>query len=97
MTRHFPPSPFGTTMMGADQLDCLLSITFCNRSLLISSLNPFVMFHSLLDKDFVKLVENHWYLLLSWSVLWSQWWFHPEQTKIGIPLRVPLALFQYLF
>ena len=38
MSRHFPPSPFGTTMMGADQLDQLPYITFPVRSLLISSL-----------------------------------------------------------
>ena len=28
MTNHFPPSPFGTTIIGADQLDLLLWITF---------------------------------------------------------------------
>ena len=35
MIRHFPPSHFGTTMMGADQLDQLPSITFAVRSLFI--------------------------------------------------------------
>ena len=38
ITKHFPPSPFGTTMMAADQLDLLPHITFAVRSLLISSL-----------------------------------------------------------
>ena len=38
MTRHFPLSPLGTTMMGADQLDWLPHITFAARSLLISFL-----------------------------------------------------------
>ena len=37
MTRHFPPSPFGTTIMGADQLDLLLRMTFAVSSFSISS------------------------------------------------------------
>ena len=44
-TRCFPPSPFGTTMMGADQLDQLPHITFAVRSLLNLILTPFVVFH----------------------------------------------------
>ena len=44
MTSHFPPSPFGTTIMGVDQLDWLSHITFAVRSLLIF-LNPFVVLH----------------------------------------------------
>ena len=38
MTRHFPPSPLGTAMMGADQLDQLPHITVAIESLFISSL-----------------------------------------------------------
>ena len=38
MTRHFPPLPLGTTIMGADQLDWLPHITFAVMSLLILSL-----------------------------------------------------------
>ena len=38
MTNHFPPSPFGTTIMGADQLDLLLQMTFAVSSFSISSL-----------------------------------------------------------
>ena len=32
MTNHFPPSPFGTTIMGADHLDLLLQMTFAVNS-----------------------------------------------------------------
>ena len=38
MTKCFPPSPMGTAMMGADQLDQLPYIIFAGRSLSISFL-----------------------------------------------------------
>ena len=44
MTRHFPPSPYGTTMMGADQLDWLPCITFAIRSSFILSLTHWLFF-----------------------------------------------------
>ena len=38
MTNHFPLSPFGTTIMGADQLGLLMQMTFTVSSFSISSL-----------------------------------------------------------
>ena len=37
ITKCFPPSPFGTTMIGADQLDLLLQMTFAVSYFSISS------------------------------------------------------------
>ena len=37
ITKHFPLFPFGTTMMGANQLDQLPHITFAVSSFSISS------------------------------------------------------------
>ena len=36
MTRHFPPSPLGTAMIGDDQVEWLPQITWVSRSLLPS-------------------------------------------------------------
>ena len=37
ITKHFPPSPLGTTMMGAHQLEWLVQITFAASNFSISS------------------------------------------------------------
>ena len=37
ITNLLPPSPLGTTIIGADQLDLLLQMTFAVSSFLISS------------------------------------------------------------
>ena len=44
MTDCFPPSPFGTTIMGADQLDLLLWMTFTVSSFSISSFTHWLLF-----------------------------------------------------
>ena len=47
MTRHFPPSPLGTTMTGVDQLDGLPHITFAIRSLFVLSLTHLQCFNTI--------------------------------------------------
>ena len=46
MTRHLPPLPFGTTMMGADQLEWLLCITLALKEFINLIFNAIIMFHS---------------------------------------------------
>ena len=44
MTNIFPLSPFGTTIIGADQLDLLLQMTFAVSNFSISSLTHWYFF-----------------------------------------------------
>ena len=93
MTRCFPPSPLGKTVMGADQLDWLPHITFAIRSLFHPW--PICSVSSLLGMAFVILVQRFQYLLSSLSKVWFQWQFHLRQTESCNPLAVPQVLFQY--
>ena len=97
MTRHFPPSPFGTTIMGADQLDQLAHITFAVRSLLILSCDPFVMIHH----NWIEFLWN-WLRISSIYCYLGQWGgfnsgFLLCQTETAILLASPLILFGYFF
>ena len=45
MNNHLPPSPFGITIMGADQLDLLLQMTYAVSNFSIFTLYPLVVLH----------------------------------------------------
>ena len=80
MTNYFPPSPFGTTIIGADQLDLLLHMTLAVSNFSICLL-PIGNSSWQLGMVFEIQVQR---CLCQLSFLWEEtflWMFHLLQTE----------------
>ena len=91
MTKHFPQSPLGTTMISVDQLEWLLQITGTSRSYLFQSL----LSHSASwqwDMVSVRQALSQLFQFAFLSDVLCQYLFHPVQIVIKMSPTIDLVI-----